>query len=58
MGLQKSGYVKKRAAFWRTIIVSTLGETLYPYSQYIRMLDLQHLAGLLKDPQFKKNRFS
>lgn len=56
MGLKNSGYVKKRALFWRTIIFSALGKTLYPYSQYIRTLDLQRLAELLKDPQFKKNR--
>ncbi|MCJ1424938.1 hypothetical protein MMC29_002826 [Sticta canariensis] len=36
-----------RALKWRTILFSTLGKTLYPYSQYTRALDLQGLEELL-----------
>lgn len=34
---------------WRTIVLSSLGKTLYPYSQYIRMLDLGDLKSLLRE---------
>lgn len=37
----------KCAGLWRTIILSSLGKTLYPYSQYLRTLNLQDLAELL-----------
>ena len=41
----------KRACRWRSILLSGLGETVYPYSQFIRTLDLQDLARLLTHPK-------
>ena len=52
---QKERYMNKRARLWRTIILSSLGETLYPYSQHIRTLDLQHLSHLLSNPMFTQS---
>lgn len=40
---------KKRAGRWRTIILSSLGKTSYPYSQYIQTLDLEDLKRMLTD---------
>lgn len=37
---------KKRAGLWRAIILSSLGKTFYPYSRYIRTLNLQDLEKL------------
>lgn len=41
----------KRACRWRSILLSGLGETVYPYSQFIRTLDLQDLGKLLTHPK-------
>lgn len=38
----------KRAGLWRTIILSSIGKTLYPYSQYIWTLNLQHLEVVVQ----------
>lgn len=40
---------EQRAGFWRAIILSSLGQTLYPYSHFIRTLDLKDLGGLLRE---------
>ena len=45
------------AQLWRTIITSALGKTLFPYSRYIRTLNLEDLEELLQDSKFK-NRIS
>ena len=50
---QEERIVMKWAGLWRTIILSSLGKTLYPYSQYIRTLNLQDLEELLTDSNFK-----
>lgn len=34
---------------WRTILLSSLGKTLYPYSQYISVLNLRDLERLLTE---------
>jgi len=42
---------------WRTIILSALDKTLYPYCRHLRELDLQDLGGLLDrldETKFKK----
>lgn len=39
----------KCAGLWRTIILSSLGKTLYPYSRHIRTLDLGELEELLEE---------
>ncbi|KAL8821417.1 MAG: hypothetical protein Q9223_000520 [Gallowayella weberi] len=41
------------AQLWRTIILSALGKTLFPYARYIRTLNLEDLEELLQDPKFK-----
>lgn len=37
------GRNKRWTCRWRTILLSSMGKTLYPYSQFIRTLDLQEL---------------
>lgn len=45
------------AGFWRTIILSSLDKTLYPYSHYIRTLNFRELWRLFTTQGFK-NRAS
>lgn len=42
----------KWAIMWRSIILSSLGKTRFPYSQYIRTLRLQDLYELLSEGKF------
>ncbi|PYI10405.1 hypothetical protein BO78DRAFT_458515 [Aspergillus sclerotiicarbonarius CBS 121057] len=46
--------IRKWALLWRSIILSTLGQTYLPYHSYIRYLDLDDFEDLLKDPGFTK----
>ena len=41
------------AGLWRTIVLSSLGKTLFPYSKYVRRLNLQDLEELLQDNKFR-----
>lgn len=43
----------KCACLWRSIILSSLGKTLYPYSQYIRTLNLGDLEVLFTEFEFR-----
>lgn len=43
---------KKSAGLWRTIVLSSLGKTSCPYSQYIQTLDLDDLGRVLTDSHF------
>jgi len=46
----------KRTRMWRSMILSSLGKTLFPYSKFIRTLRLQDLEDLLDrlaDPKLK-----
>lgn len=45
-------FFMKWAGLWRTIILSSLGRTFYPYSQYIRTLRLKDLEDLLTEFEF------
>jgi hypothetical protein len=45
--------VAKWALQWKSVIASSLRETLYPYGLYIRALDLRNLSDLLEDPKFR-----
>lgn len=45
--------ITKCAALWRTIILSSLGKTLYPYCQYIRTLNLKQLEGMLIESEVR-----
>ena len=40
---------RKWACLWRTIILSALGKTIFPYCRHMRMLDLRDLGYLLED---------
>ena len=46
------GITMKWASMWRSIILSSLGKTLLPYSQYIRVLRVGNLHDLLSDSKF------
>ena len=41
---------EKRVSMWKTIVLSSMGKTSFPYSKYIRTLRVQDLEDLL-DPQ-------
>ncbi|KAI4211669.1 MAG: hypothetical protein LQ351_005572 [Letrouitia transgressa] len=45
---------KRWAQLWRTIILSSLKKTIFPYSHYIRSLNLEDLEELFQDPKFKE----
>lgn len=49
----KERLFEKHLSLWRTIILSSLGKTLYPYSRYIRTLNLENLTFLLTNPKFE-----
>ncbi|KAK8194808.1 uncharacterized protein BKA78DRAFT_308311 [Phyllosticta capitalensis] len=44
--------VQKWAIVWRSILASTMQETMFPYARYVRSLDLRNLSYLLDDPKF------
>ena len=47
----------KRCEMWRSIVLSSMNRTLFPYSKYIRTLRLQDLEDLLEiigDPKAGK----
>ena len=54
--------VQKWSILWRSILLSSLGKTMYPYCRYLRVLDLRNLNFLLEDEKFRgkiaKNFFS
>ncbi|KAG6997543.1 hypothetical protein G7Y79_00040g077080 [Physcia stellaris] len=45
--------VLKWAGLWRTMILASLRKTLFPYSRFIRTLDLQDLGELLQEARFR-----
>ncbi|RMX92183.1 hypothetical protein D0868_13556 [Hortaea werneckii] len=48
--------VMKWSVLWRTIVLSTLGKTFYPYCRHLRGLDLRDLSWLLDrldEPKFR-----
>ena len=45
--------IKKWAGLWRTMILASQGKTLFPYSKYLRTLDLQDLDELFRDATFR-----
>lgn len=45
--------VQKWSILWRTIILSALGKTTYPYCRHLRFLDLRDLGYLLDDDKFR-----
>ncbi|KAL2358696.1 hypothetical protein BJ546DRAFT_23100 [Cryomyces antarcticus] len=59
---QQEQVVQKWSILWRSIVLSGLGKTLFPYCQYMRVLDLEDLGSFLDDDKFRgviaKNFFS
>ncbi|KAF2799945.1 hypothetical protein K505DRAFT_404299 [Melanomma pulvis-pyrius CBS 109.77] len=45
--------VQRWSILWRSIIASSLDDTLFPYCRYIKTLDFRDLYMLLDDDQFK-----
>jgi hypothetical protein len=45
--------VQKWSILWRTIALSAMDKTIYPYCKYLRMLDLRDLGSLLEDDKFR-----
>ena len=45
--------ITKWAGLWRTMILASLGKTIFPYTKYIRTLNLQDLGELFFDPKFR-----
>ena len=50
---QQDRTVQKWATLWRTMILSSLDKTTYPYCRYIRALNLRDLKELLEDWKFR-----
>jgi len=50
---QQEQIIRKWAGLWRSLILSSLDQTLYPYSTYIRVLNLQDLSDLLIHGMFR-----
>lgn len=45
--------VSKWALLWKSIVLSSMDMTLYPYCHYIRALNLRDLKELLEDSKFR-----
>ena len=43
----------KWSILWRSIVASSLEATLFPYTRYIRVLDLYNLRSLLEEDRFR-----
>ncbi|KFY10114.1 hypothetical protein V492_05189 [Pseudogymnoascus sp. VKM F-4246] len=52
---QQKWTVSQWALQWSSIILSSLGRTVYPYCLYIQSLDLRNLVDLLEDDIFRDN---
>ena len=50
---QQEQIVRKWSRLWRSIILSSLDRTVFPYSRYIRALNFRDLRYLLEDSKFK-----
>ncbi|KAI9755633.1 MAG: ATP-dependent RNA helicase dbp2 [Chaenotheca gracillima] len=50
---QQAQTVRKWASLWRSLILSSMGEALYPYSHFVRKLNLQDLRYLFEEPRFR-----
>ncbi|TVY81543.1 hypothetical protein LSUE1_G001881 [Lachnellula suecica] len=46
--------IAKWALQWKSVLRSGLGQTLYPYGLYIRVLDLRNLTELLEESLFRE----
>jgi len=50
---QQEQIVRKWSQLWRSIILSSLNKTVFPYCRYIRALNFRDLRYLLEDSKFK-----
>lgn len=50
--------MQKWSILWRTIIMSALGHTIYPYCKHLRMLDLRDLGYLLDEDKFRQGKIA
>ena len=50
---QQERIVRKWSQLWRSIILSSLNKTVFPYCRYIRALNFRDLGYLLEDARFK-----
>jgi hypothetical protein len=54
--------VQKWSILWRSICLASMGKTMYPYHQFLRVFDVRDLENLLDDSKFTgkiaKNFFS
>ena len=50
---QQDPTISKWAGLWRSLILSSLDKTVYPYCRYIRALNLRDLKELLEDWKFR-----
>lgn len=50
---QQERVVRKWSQLWRSIILSSLNKTVFPYCRYIRALNFRDLGHLLEDPKFR-----
>ncbi len=50
---QQEQIVRKWSRLWRSIILSSLDKTVFPYCRYIRALNFRDLRYLLEDSKFK-----
>jgi len=47
--------IRKWSLLWRSIILSCMGKTLFPYCRYIRELNLSDLEALFESSKFRGN---
>lgn len=50
---QQQLVIQKWSILWRSIILSSLGKTLFPYCKYIKVLDLRDFNSMLDDDMFR-----
>ncbi|GAM90514.1 hypothetical protein ANO11243_085580 [Dothideomycetidae sp. 11243] len=50
---EQESVVQRWSILWRSIILSSLGKTLFPYCNFLRVLDLRDLLFLLDDDKFR-----
>ena len=52
---QKEQLTIQWAGLWKALMLSSIDKTLFPYSKYVRRLNLQDLEALLEDRTFRNS---
>ena len=47
--------IQKWSILWRSIILSSIDKTLFPYCKYIKVLDFRDLNSMLEDDMFRSH---